>query len=249
MAKHLDRVRRVGREVPWATWYGPNTHFGHEEIFASRFDNTGDANQGKWIFSGQDRGGGVPSLNINTNQDAENPAVAGGSTDDPTKPGPWITWQEEDANGSGTTDQIFVSKPIGPGTTTCPAGTKPSGSTPIGGFCFQQVGLERVNTNADPSLNVDPKRDGIEPDVAFTGPHDSVPWVVWYEINNGSLGNNNEQVFAAKGVAPSTTTPPTGTSTAALTGSRSEATAAVECSMSPATTTASAASAQSRAAR
>ena len=68
-------------------------------VFASRFDNTGDANQGKWIFAGQGRGLGggsvpVPSLNIHTDQDAENPSVAGGSAADPTKPGPWVTWQE-----------------------------------------------------------------------------------------------------------------------------------------------------------
>jgi hypothetical protein len=200
----------ANRAVPWATWYEHNTSFGgKEQIFASRFDNSGGANQGKWIFSGQDRGSGVPSLNINTNQDAENPVVAGGSTADPTKPGPWITWQEQDANGSSTTDQIFVSKPIGPGSTSC-TGDKPSSGNPIGGFCFQQVGIERVNSNHDPSLNVDPTRAGIEPDIAFTGPNDSVPWVVWYEVGAGALASN-DQVFAAKAVAPSTATPPTGT--------------------------------------
>ncbi len=194
----------AGRTVPWATWYEHTTAFaGKEQIFASRFDST----SGKWVFAGQTRGTGsgtvpVPSLNINTNQDAENPVVAGGSAADPTKPGPWVAWQEVDANGGTPSDQIFVSKPIGPGTTTCPAGTKPSGGSPIGGFCFQQVGIERVNTNADPSLNIDPVREGIEPDIAFTGANDSVPWVVWYETGTGSVGNNNDQVFAAKGVAP-----------------------------------------------
>src|ERR1700729_269482 len=60
----------AGRTVPWATWYEDTSGagFGAENIFASRFDNTGDANQGKWIFSGQGRGPGgagnvpVPSL-------------------------------------------------------------------------------------------------------------------------------------------------------------------------------------------
>jgi hypothetical protein len=191
----------AGRTVPWASWYEQNTHFNKEEIFASRFDNTGDANQGKWIFAGQDRGGAVPSLNINTNQDAENPVVAGGSTDPAKAPGPWVTWQEQDANGISTTDQIFVTKPIGPGTTTCPAGTKPSGTTPVAnnGFCFQQVGIDRVNGNADPSLNVDPSRNGIEPDMAFTGTSDTVPWVVWYEKDPSGVGlHGNEMVFAAK---------------------------------------------------
>jgi hypothetical protein len=52
-------------------------------------------------------------------------------------------------------------------------------------------------------LNVDPTRNGIEPDIAFTGPNDSVPWVVWYETGNTLLSglNNNEMVFAAKGVS------------------------------------------------
>jgi hypothetical protein len=191
----------AGRTVPWATWYEDTsgTGFGTNNVFASRFD----AAQDKWVFAGQGRGNGgggpeVPSLNIHTNQDAENPSVAGGSVADPTKPGPWITWQEIDPK----TNQIFVKKPIGPGTTTCPVGTKPSGGAPLGGFCFQQTGVERMNGNADPSLNVDTTRNGIEPDIAFTGTDDKVPWVVWYETDPGALGNDNEQVFAAKGLDP-----------------------------------------------
>ncbi len=201
-----------GRTVPWATWYeGTNgSGFAANNIFASRFDNTGDANQGEWIFAGQARGDGggtvpVPSLNIHTDQDAENPSVAGGSATDPTKPGPWVTWQET-SPVSGT-DEIFVSRPIG-GQTNCngvlPAGVPDSnGNVPaVGGFCFQQTGIPRVGPGAaDPSLNVDPTRNGIEPDIAFTGPNDSVPWVVWYETGTGTLGLNiNEMVFAAEGV-------------------------------------------------
>jgi hypothetical protein len=203
----------AGRTVPWATWYEQTSGsgFGAKNIFASRFD----AAQNKWVFAGQGRGTGgsgpeVPSLNIHTNKDAENPSVAGGSVADPTKPGPWITWQEEDSG----TDQIFVVKPIGPGTTVCPAGTKPAGGAPIGGFCFQQTGVERVNGNADPSLNVDTSRNGIEPDVAFTGTQDKVPWVVWYETDKGALGNDNEQVFAAKGVDPTNPANPAHSGTA-----------------------------------
>src|SRR6202012_2910362 len=112
----------AGRTVPWATWYEDTTGagFGAENIFASRFDNTGDANQGKWIFGGQGRGLGgatvpVPSLNIHTNQNAENPSVAGGSAMDATKPGPWVAWQGTTTlpvNGAG---QIFVSRAEAPG--------------------------------------------------------------------------------------------------------------------------------------
>ncbi len=190
----------TGRETPWATWYEDTsgTGFGTNNVFASRFDPT----TGKWLFAGQGRGLGggsvqVPSLNIHTDEDAENPSLAGGTVVSGGKPGPWISWQEVD-NGH---DQIFVERPIGSSTTTCPGGTKPSGGAPVGGFCWQQVGTDRV-LSADPSLNVDRTRDGVEPDIAFTGANDTVPWVVWYETGTtGVTGlHSNELVFAAKGV-------------------------------------------------
>jgi hypothetical protein len=205
----------LGRTVPWATWYEntTGTGFGNNNIFASRFDNTGDANQNKWIFAGQSRGTGggsvpVPSLNIHTDQDAENPSVAGGSAVDPTKPGPWVTWQETTSLPVNGKDQIFVERPIGPGSANCdgvaPAGVPVSGHVPaIGGFCWQQTGVPRVGpSTADPSLNIDVKRNGIEPDIAFTGTNDAVPWVVWYETGTGTSGlATNDMVFAAKGVS------------------------------------------------
>ena len=75
-----------------------------------------------------------------------------------------------------------------------------TGNVPaIGGFCFQDVGIARAGQgNADPSLNVDVNRNGIEPDIAFTGANDSVPWVVWYETGPGPGLASNEMVFAAK---------------------------------------------------
>jgi hypothetical protein len=202
----------AGRTVPWATWYETTTGagFGVNNVFASRFDAT----QGKWIFAGQSRGDGggtvhVPSLNIHTTQIAENPSVAGGSAVDPAAPGPWVTWQETTNLPVNGKDQIFVERPIGPAAANCdgvtPAGVPDgTGHVPaVGGFCWQQTGIPRVGTaSADPSLNVDPTRDGIEPDIAFTGPSDSVPWVVWYEKGaTGTAGlNANEMVFAAKGI-------------------------------------------------
>lgn len=196
----------AGRTVPWATWYEHTAAFaGKEQIFASRFDNTGDANQGKWIFSGQGRGvGNVPSLNIHTDQDAENPSVAGGTTAAGGNPGPWITWQEI-STAAPNTDQIFVEKPLGPGRTDC-TGVTPGGSAtpPLGGFCWQQTGAERFGSGTlDPTLNVDPTRAGIEPDIAFTGAQDTVPWVVWYETGASTAGlqGSNGMVFAAKAVA------------------------------------------------
>ena len=229
----------TGRTVPWASWYESTsgTDFGADNIFASKFDNTGDANQGKWIFAGQGRGNGgsgpeVPSLNIHTNRDAVNPVVQGGATAANADPVPWVTWQEIDGSATGP-QQIFTSKAVKPASgTTCPndgaVPIKPPTSTGAnGGFCFQQVGVERVGSGAgsvppsttDPSMNVDPTRDGIEPDMAFTGANDTVPWVVWYEVSNSAptahpsgIGlRDNEMVFAAKATAPSVTTPPTGT--------------------------------------
>ncbi len=205
----------AGRTVPWATWYEltTGTGFANNNLFASRFDNTGDANQNKWIFAGQSRGTGggsvpVPSLNIHTTQNAENPSVAGGSAVDPTKPGPWFTWQETTNLPVNGRDQIFVERPIGPAAPNCdgvkPAGVPVAGHVPaIGGFCWQQAGIPRVGPlTADPSLNIDPTRNGIDPDIAFTGTNDSVPWVVWYEKDNTTISglHTNEMVFAAKGI-------------------------------------------------
>ena len=202
----------AGRTVPWATWYEntTGTDFGNNNVFASRFDVI----QNKWIFAGQNRGTGggsvmVPSLNIHTNQNAENPSEAGGSAVDPTKPGPWVTWQETTTLPTSGRDQIFVERPIGPAAANCdgvhPAGVLVNGHVPaIGGFCWQQTGIPRVGAgSADPSLNVDPTRNGVEPDIAFTGANDSVPWVVWYEKDNTSISGlrNNEMVFAAKGIS------------------------------------------------
>ena len=205
----------AGRTVPWATWYENTTGagFAANNIFASRFDAT----QNKWVFAGQGRGNGgansvpVPSLNIHTNQGAENPSVAGGSMADPTKPGPWVTWQETSTQTVNAThpSQIFAEKPLGPGSTNC-TGVTPGGSAtaPLGGFCWQQTGIDRFGSGTlDPSLNVDPTRNGVEPDIAFTGAQDAVPWIVWYERDNtGTVGGanqlrSNEMVFAAKGVA------------------------------------------------
>jgi hypothetical protein len=221
----------AGRTVPWATWYEDTTGsgFGADNIFASRFDNSGDTNQGKWLFEGQGRGIGgansvpVPSLNIHTDRSATNPSLAGGAASAGNAPVPWVTWQESD--GASPHDQIFVSKAVKPTVTpTCPSdGVNPGRPVSLTGavatFCWQQVGVERLasgqsvpNNTTDPTLNVDTHRDGTEPGIAFTGTGDTVPWVVWYEQGTPGSGlDSNEMVFAARAVAPSISTPPTGT--------------------------------------
>jgi hypothetical protein len=198
----------TGRNVPWDSWYEPNAALGGaKQIFASRFNATANT----WVPEGQDRGSGVPSLNIHTDKEAENPSVAGGAAVPGNDPVPWVAWQEQDGNvsGSGNHDQIFVSKGVKQTVANNPcSGLEPSSASSVSLFCWQQVGLDRLDPNGgssamgDPTLNVDPSRNGIEPDIAFTGANDKVAWVVWYETDSSSLGlRDNEQVFAAKIVA------------------------------------------------
>jgi len=200
------------RAVPWVAWYEPNSHLpgGKTNIFASRFNAAGN----QWLPSGQDRGGGslVPSLNIHTNRTAEEPSVAGGAAVAGNNPVPWVVWRERDG---GDTDsaakfQIFVSRGI-PLQTSC-AGITPAGGSPVNNFCWQETGLGRLNPNVltsspsgDPTLNIDPTRVAEAPDIAFTGPGDTVPWAVWYEEGASGLGlRGNAMVFAAKAVADPT---------------------------------------------
>lgn len=198
------------RTVPWAAWYEETPAFGATQIFASRFDPAGN----RWVAAGQDRRPGelLPSLNINPDFDAENPAVAGGSTTPGGTPSPWVAWEELDGPTvtPGTQRrQIFVSRAVraGTGQTDC-TGFSPGDGPVVGGFCWQETGIARVSRTSlksdnatDPSLNVDTTRDGIEPDIAFTGPGDTVPWVVWYETGPSGRGLSAKQmVFAAKGV-------------------------------------------------
>jgi hypothetical protein len=205
------------RTVPWDSWYEPNAALGPEtQIFASRFCAAvapGCTAANTWVPEGQDRGSGVPSLNIHTDKEAENPSVAGGATVPGNAPVPWVAWQEKDGNvnSSGNHDQIFVSKGVKQAAPNSPcSGFKPSSANSVSAFCWQQVGLDRLDANGgssptgDPTLNVDPSRDGIEPDIAFTGANDKVAWVVWYEVGSSALGlRGNDQVFAAKIVADS----------------------------------------------
>jgi hypothetical protein len=195
----------AGRTVPWDAWYEPNAALGGEkQIFASRFNAAGNA----WQPEGQDRGSNVPSLNIHTDKEAENPSVAGGAAVAGADPVPWVAWEEEDGNvaDSGNHDQIFVSKGVKQATPKAPCtGFKPSANNSVSNFCWQQVGLDRLaeksgsDATGDPSLNIDPSRNGVEPDIAFTGAGDTVAWTVWYEKDASHLGlRNNEQVFAAR---------------------------------------------------
>ncbi|MFZ0381341.1 MAG: hypothetical protein WAL38_26185, partial [Solirubrobacteraceae bacterium] len=212
----------ANRTVPWVSWAEPSTTLGASQIFASRFvqQPAPAQNGGKWVHEGQEFSGAtpIPSLNINTDRDADDPSLIGGTTTAGANPAPWITWQEADngnsvAPGSSPLNsrfQIFVEHAVPATAGACPAGTKPARGNSVGNFCFQQVGIDRVQgpgaAQLDPSLNVDPTRDGIQADIAFTGANDTVPWVVWYENSdngNSSLPTsllNGDMVFAARAV-------------------------------------------------
>jgi hypothetical protein len=208
----------ANRTVPWVAWAEPNG--GANQIFASRFvpQPTPAQNGGQWIHEGQTSTSNGPSLNINAGRNAADPSLIGGTTIAGGNPAPWVAWQEFDnsAGGSPTsgTPQIFVSHAVPAASSggACPGATKPGQTgrtTSVGNFCFQQVGLDRVTGPAgqtDPSLDIDPTRDGIQSDIAFTGPNDTVPWVVWYEnsdSNNSTIPglDNADMVFAARAVA------------------------------------------------
>jgi hypothetical protein len=217
-----------GRTVPWVAWYEPNPlATSPTQVFASRFCATGGSSLcaagNVWVPEGQGRAapisGNAPSLNIHVDRSAEVPSVAGGATTAGADPVPWVAWRERDG-GAGNTEatpfQTFVARAIKLASplAACPAGTTPAGTASAGSFCWQQVGLGRLASTGgssgtgDPSLNVDPTRDTVDPDIAFTGPNDTVPWVVWYEEPkttgpSGASGlglRNNQLVFAAKGV-------------------------------------------------
>ena len=100
----------AGRTVPWVSWYEPNSNLGNKkQIFASRFSAASNV----WLPSGQERAPGhsLPSLNINTTRDAENPAVIGGAAVAGNDPVPWVAWQELDGAAPGK-NQIFVSRAV-----------------------------------------------------------------------------------------------------------------------------------------
>ncbi len=197
------------RNIPWVTWYEASSHLpgAVTNIFASRFENN------VWIPSGQNRatdGSQTPSLNINPDRIAEDPQVIGGATTAGNPPVPWVTWREEDgaANQPNRRFQIFVSRGVKQSASGSCTGFSPGSGPSVASFCWQSVGIPRVSKTSfsgtgatDPSLNIDVTRTANPPDGAFTGPGDTVPWIVWYEEGPSGAGlRSNDQVFAAKAV-------------------------------------------------
>jgi hypothetical protein len=210
-----------GPRVPWAPF---EQKVGDaQRIFVRAFKNGQWVTQGPSLNIDQNVEAEAPSIDFagagrtvpwdawyepNAALGGENPSVAGGAAVAGADPVPWVAWEEEDGNvnGSGNHDQIFVSKGVKQATANAPcAGFKPSANASVSNFCWQQVGLDRLakdggySPTGDPTLNIDPSRNGVEPDITFTGANDTVGWTVWYEKDASNIGlRNNEQVFAAK---------------------------------------------------
>jgi hypothetical protein len=111
-------------------------------------------------------------LNRHPAQSAGRPDLTAGSTVSGTAPLPWAVWPETAANGSR---QIVVSRAV-------------ANAGAPGGFEWVTV---------DGALNLDPARNGAQPELAFAGPGHTQPWVVWQEEG----GDRPTRIFAKRLVA------------------------------------------------
>jgi hypothetical protein len=184
----------AGNKVPWSSW--EEKAGGVDQIFASRFLPNGDLSNGVWEINGALRTGAGgsqrgPSLNVNVDKAATESRVAGGTLTAGGDPVPWVTWKEEAAL-AGLGEQIFVTKGLKDAT---------PGAGQRGSFSWHLQGPDRGPVGLGPTLNIERERDGVHPDIAFTGPSNTVPWVVWYEEDPAGTAPANaktQKVFAAK---------------------------------------------------
>jgi hypothetical protein len=174
------------RTVPWTAWYEPSPDFANKKnVFASRFN----AASGLWVPVGQDRGNNEASLNIHTNQLAQDPNIIGGTADPTKAPVAWVCWQEVSAHNNAV--EIFVSRAV-------------SDTTALGGFKWQPVGLNRSGAANDPepsvNLDVTGGSNSSHCQIVFAETNNTVPWVVWAE----KLQLNPTQIFVARAVTDAT---------------------------------------------
>ncbi len=111
----------------------------------------------------------TPVVNHAPTHSATNPTIAAGALVTGSTPLPWLVWEERAAS---SVPQVVVSR--------AQADTRAQG-----GFSWQAVGG---------SLNFDPARSALNPDLAFAGAAKTVPWVVWTE----SGGTRAERLFAKR---------------------------------------------------
>jgi hypothetical protein len=184
---HIEFAGQVqnGRgTVPWVTWSENVRGVGNKmNIFVSHLGSMNGMEY--WRLTGQDRSGGrgLTSLNISTQQNADNPRLAGGATTaGATELLPWVAWDED--SPVARKRQVFVAR-----------GVADAGS--LGGLRWVPVG--RITYPGETSLNLDTNQPAQKPDIAFSGQNSTVPWVVWTEADNAR--DARSFVFAARAVA------------------------------------------------
>src|SRR5919206_560028 len=119
-----------------------------------------------------------PANGIDPHQSAGVNDVVGGSLVAGAQRVPWATFEQK----TGSSQQIFVrsfkngkfvtqgnpaSLNLDPNKQADCSANRPGGGTSVSKFCWQQTGLERLasgdsSNTVDPSLNIDPTRNGIE---------------------------------------------------------------------------------------
>ena len=179
----VDRLRRAGRTVPWASWYELTTGsgFGNEQRLRQPVRQHGRCQPGQVDLRGPGPRAGRRHRARSFAEHPHRPATPRTRRWPAARPsirpnrGRGSPGRRRPRSPVSGKDQIFVERPIGPGSVNCdgvkPAGVLVAGHVPsIGGFCWQQIGIPHVGPGAaDPSLNVDPTRNGVEPDITFTG--------------------------------------------------------------------------------
>jgi len=177
------RRRRIdfagaGRTVPWVAWYEPNAAFGpRDEHLREPLQRGREPLAALGAGPLRRKPPAVAQTSIPT---ARRRSVGGRrSGGRRCRSGPVVVWEENDGvreRHDATADLRREGPQQATAGAACPVGTLPAGENNENGFCWQQVGLDRLDPSSptslakgDPTLNVDPTRSGVEPDIAFTG--------------------------------------------------------------------------------
>ena len=160
MVRPRRSTSRAPGTVPWATWYEGRRRGFAADTFREPVRQHRRCEPGGLDLPGRAAGTAparCPSLNINTNQDAENPAIAGGTTAG-NNPGPWITWQETDSAPVSGRRSSSTSRRA-PGRTACDRVT-PSSQPPGRWLLLPDVGFQRVGgrRRSEPQRRPDARR-------------------------------------------------------------------------------------------
>ncbi len=176
--------------VPWVAWQEPVRSLDNRtNIFAAFLSQDGGG--ALWQITGEQGGNrGVPGLNADTSQHAANPALAtGATTAGATSFLPWVAWDE--FSPINRSRQVFVAR-----------AEASNAQNVVGGFRWIRVGATTIGQET--GLNVDSTRNAQNPDIVFSGPNNTTPWVTWFEDESGANQGRAARVFVARAVADAT---------------------------------------------